>query len=142
MRTWRLAGAALALTLLLLPGCSGGKPGETGIPAASGGGEGAGATGNASQDDQITRAVQEKLNADAALKAAGIQAKAVGAQVELTGTVKTLADKEKAEAAAREAIKPFSHLNAGVVDNIQIEEPGDGTGTAGAPASPDSSGKK
>jgi hypothetical protein len=141
MRTWRLAGAALALTLLL-PGCSGGKPGETGTPAASGGGEGAGATGNVSQDAQITKAVQEKLEADAALKAAGIKVQTVGAQVELTGTVKTIADKDKAEAAAREAIKPFSNLNAGVVNNILIEESAGGAGATDAPAPSDSSGKK
>jgi osmotically-inducible protein OsmY len=123
MRRWMVAGAALALILLLLPGCSGGKTG-------GGGRENTGNAGNVSEDSQITRAVQEKLDADPTLKAAGIKARATGGQVELTGTVKTIPDKDKAEAATREAIQGFKSVNAGIVNNIEIAE--DNTSNSGA----------
>ena len=120
-----LPWCAAALAAVLLSGCSGGKSGEG---AAAGG---AGSVGKTSDDAQITQAVQAKLDADPALKAAGIQAKATGGQVQLTGTVKKTEDKDKAENLAWEAIKPFSGVNAGVVDNIQVAESGDtGAGNA------------
>ena len=129
MKKWVGFGTALALLLMTLFGCNvgdmdGGKAGSTSGTTKSG------ETGNTSDDASITRAVQAKLDADVALKAAGIQAKATGGQVELTGTVKAIADKEKAETIAQEAIKPYSSVNAGVVNKIQIAEAGGASGSS------------
>ena len=112
----RLTGIVLAC--LVLPGCTGGS-GRGGGGSTAGA---AGGTGNTSSDEKITKAVQDKIDADPALKAAGIKAKSTGAQVELTGAVKAVGDKDKAEAAANEAIKPYSSVNAGVVDSITITD--------------------
>lgn len=127
MRKWMRAGAALGLALLALPGCSGnagntaGGTGGVGSVGGKAAGE-SGTVGNTADDAKITKAVQDKIDADATLKAAGIKAESKGAQVELTGTVKTIADKDKAESLTNEAIKPFSSVNAGVLNNIVIAE--------------------
>lgn len=126
MRRGREWAALAAILWVVLPGCSGGK--DAGNSASSGTGNAVGGTGNTSSDDQITKAVQDKLDADPTLKTAGIKAKATGGQVSLTGTVKAVADKDKAEADANEAIKPFSSVNAGVVDNITIADSSGGAG--------------
>lgn len=128
MRSGLRIVTVVTLGLLLLPGCSGNSSNTN-----NSGGAPAGAVGNVSDDARITQAAQAKIDSDPALKAAGVKAQAKGAQVELTGTVKSVADKDKAEALAREAIQPFSKVNAGVVNNIEIAESGGAdTGAAGA----------
>jgi PBP1b-binding outer membrane lipoprotein LpoB len=118
--------ALLTLLVLLIPGCSDSKT-DAGSGSSS---AGAGTVGNTSADDNITKAAQEKIDADAALKAAGIKAVAKGGQVDLTGTVKALPDKDRAEALVRDAIKPYSNVNAGVTNNITIADPGDASSGA------------
>ena len=98
-----------------------GKKTDTGTPAASG----TPLIADSSKDADLTKAAQEKLDADPTLKAAGVKAEAKNAQVELTGTVQSVADKDKAEAAAIEAIKPFAAQNAGVVNNLLVNDPQD-----------------
>ena len=119
----------LLLALLVLSGCDnkGGAGNASGTTT-----EGSGTLENASKDTEVAKAVQDKLDAEAALKTAGIKATAKNAQVELTGTVKSIADKDKAEQIAAEAIKPYSGVNAGVVNNIVIAE-SEGSGNAEAP---------
>lgn len=129
MRYDRWGLALLMFAVGSLSGCSGGKPSEPATPngaTASGGGgtSAAGGVGNTSEDAKITSEAQAKIDADATLKAAGVQAKATGAQVELTGTVQSVAEHDKAETAVWEALKPYAKLNAGVVNNIMIAEPG------------------
>ncbi len=138
MTKWIRFAAGVLIGAVLLPGCTGGAGGNggNGGGTTSASGAAAGGTGNVSSDEKITRAVQDKLDADPALKATGIKAKSTGAQVELTGAVKTIADKDKAEAAANEAIKAFSSVNAGIVDSITITDSSSGdTGSKTPPAS-------
>ncbi len=137
MRKWMPIGVILASTLLFLPGCSGGKPG-----GSAGAGVETGATGNESQDGTISKAVKDKLAADPSLKSENIEVNVNGGQVQLTGTVQSIAEKDKVESAVREAIQPFSSVNAGIDNQIQVAEPteaaagGNNTGAAGASGKP------
>src|SRR5690349_11307698 len=117
MRKWLQAGVVCALALLLLPGCSGNGGNDT-----SKSGEGSVGT-NMSEDDKIKKAVQDKLNADPDLKEVKFEVK--GGQVELTGNVKSIAAHDKVEADVKEAIKSFSSVSAGVLNNTTVEEKGD-----------------
>lgn len=127
MRTEMQIGVALTLALLLLPGCKGTNSDDSAAQSHTTN-KNSGAVGNVSKDQDMAKAVQAKIDADPGLKAAGVQAKVKGAQVELTGTVKRIDDKDKAETIAKDAVKPYSSINAGVLNNITIAEPGESSG--------------
>jgi osmotically-inducible protein OsmY len=115
MRLRHSFGPALLLALLLLSGCSGNSGGGGTAPNIGGA---AGETASTSKDTEVTKAVQEKIDTHTELKAAGIQAKAAGGQVELTGTVATSELKDKAEELAFEALEAYKDVNAGVLNSI------------------------
>jgi osmotically-inducible protein OsmY len=121
MRYREFFAPALLLALLLLSGCSG-NSGDSGAAPTIGGA--AGETSNASKDTEVTKAVQAKIDTNTELKAAGVQAKAAGGQVELTGTVATSELKDKAEELAFEALEGYKDVNAGVLNSITLPEGG------------------
>lgn len=110
---------ALVLVLLLLSGCSGGKSG--GYAPDIGG---AGAKGDAAQEQQVVQAVQGKINADADLKSAGIKVSVAGGQIELTGSVTNPEWKERAETIAFDVLQEKQGAAAGVLNTITVAESG------------------
>jgi hypothetical protein len=118
MKQGKQIGLLLTLAVLLLPGCSGNSGGGGTAPNIGG----AAGEASSSKDAEITKAVQAKIDTHAELKAAGIQAKVAGGQVELTGTVSSAELKDKADDLAFEALSGYQDVSAGVLNNISLAE--------------------